>query len=65
MCTSAPKAPTLPPPPPPPQEADTTTVRSADTKKKNLAAASQSGTIVTGAQGLTNPASTTARTLLG
>lgn len=70
MCMGAPKAPAPPPPPPPPPappKKPDPAVREArnDEKSRIRAMAGRSSTIATGAQGLTDEASTTGKKLLG
>jgi len=71
MCMGS--APSLPPAPPPPPDIPPVpelpdhgaTAVSTDPRMKAAAAYGAGGTIVTGPQGLTTPALTTAKTLLG
>jgi hypothetical protein len=62
-----PKPPPPPPAPPPPEpQVEDALKRSRDDRRRlALAAAGRQGTIVTGAQGLTGPATLGSRTLLG
>jgi len=64
---STPYAPPMPaPPPPPPTQVDKTVEDAAARTKAQLAAAGGfGGTIQTGGQGVTTPALTTNKTLLG
>jgi hypothetical protein len=63
----APKPPKPPPPPPAPeQQVDEALTRARDDRRRlALAAAGRQGTILTGAQGITGPATLGSRTLLG
>jgi hypothetical protein len=62
MCS--PSVPSAPPPPPPPQQQDPAVVaaRNAEQLRQRQAA---SNTILTGPQGVTAPATTAVKTLLG
>lgn len=64
---SAPSPPPLPPePPPPPTEADPAVARAQKSERQRAALAQgRSDTLLTGAAGLTQPANTTKKTLLG
>jgi hypothetical protein len=66
----SPKSPKVPkppaPPPPPERQVEEALVRSRDDRRRlALAAAGRQGTILTGSQGLTGPATLGSRTLLG
>ena len=70
MCIGGPSPPTPPPPPPPappPPQAPDQAVQQAgnDQRSKAIAALGPAATILTSAQGLTAPATTTAKTLTG
>lgn len=70
MCMSSPKTPTPPPlppaAPPPPTEADPAVAQARSRSRTNAALGSaRASTILTSTSGLTDPASTTKKSLLG
>jgi hypothetical protein len=70
LFSSPPSIPAPPPPPPPvpppPTPVDPAIAKaSADVRSRAISAATIGGTIATGPQGLTTPASTAQKTLLG
>jgi hypothetical protein len=70
MCGSSPSPPAPPPPPPAPpelpRETDEAVKRAReDERRRARAAVGRSGTILTGGTGLTAPATTEKKTLLG
>jgi len=66
MCFSSPKAPPIPPAIPQPTEQDQAVVDAMDReRRKRSAQAGMASTLLTGGQGLTTPAPTQQKTLLG
>ena len=66
MCLSMPKAPTVVTPPAPAQDQDPSIMAALDAERKRRASSKgYTATLLTGGAGLTGPAATSTKTLLG